>query len=272
MYLFNSWRKTKMAIINNLYVLWTLLVRDALVFKKNTLDQMINAVVWGASIITVAHFIMPSIGVNAEYGAFMFVGSIAVWGLFETISDSAILVADIAGHQQISYFLTLPIPQSFIFIRLALFNAYKSSITPLPIFAIGKYILGNSLPLNHISFGKLLPFYLLINIFYGFFGLFLASISENLETITKIRTRYLFPLWFLGCYNFPWATLQTHSPLFAKISLINPIVYVLEGLRSTILNPTDYMPFWTCAGAIVCFTFLFGYCGVQNLKRRLDCL
>ena len=54
-----------MAIANNLYVLWTLLVRDALVFKKNTLDQMINAAVWGASIIMVAHFIMPSIGVNA---------------------------------------------------------------------------------------------------------------------------------------------------------------------------------------------------------------
>jgi len=259
-------------IANNLYVLWTLLLRDATVFKSRILSRMIDGVTWGTSVIIVSHFILPHIGVDAKFGAFIFVGNIAIWGMFGMLAETAVILADIAGHQQISYFLMLPIPQSLVFIRLGLFNAYKSFVTPLPIFIVGKLILGSSLPLSSVSFGKLLLFYTLMNLFYGFFGLFLASIAKNLPAIATIRTRYITPIWFLGGYQFSWAISQQASPMLATINRMNPMVYVFEGLRSTILGPDDFLPFWQCTGVLIFFTLFFGYFAVRNLKRRLDCL
>jgi ABC-type polysaccharide/polyol phosphate export permease len=233
---------------------------------------MIDGIIWGASIITVSHHIMPYLGVNPKFGVFIFVGNIAMWGLFQMLADTAVILADIAGHQDISYFLTLPIPQYLVFIRLALFNAYKSFVTPLPIFAVGKIILGDSLPFSEIAFGKLILCYILMNLFYGFFGLFLASISRDLPAIATIRTRYITPLWFLGGFQFSWKASLVALPTVAYINRFNPITYIFEGLRSTILNPQDFIPYWHCVGVLTVATILFGYFAVKNLERRLDCL
>jgi hypothetical protein len=257
---------------NNISVLWTLLVRDALILKNQIATQMINVTIWGATIISVSHWIMPHLGVAPGYGAFMFVGNIAIWGLFEMLSDTALILTDITGEQNISYFLTLPVPHYLIFIRIGLSNAYKSFITPLPIFIIGKIILGDMLPLASISFGKFILFYTLFNLFYGFFGLFLASITESIHSITTIRTRYLFPLWFLAGYQFSWATSLHAVPFLAYVNLLNPLLYILEGLRSTILNPDDFIAFWYCFAVVAFSTLFFGYFAVKNLERRLDCI
>lgn len=259
-------------IQNNLYVLWTMLLRDARVFKKKTLSRMFDGIIWGFAIITVSHFIMPHIGTGKEFGAFIAVGNIAIWGMFEMLADTAVILADITGHKGISYFLTLPIPQSLVFIRLALFNAYKSFVTPLPIFVVAKLIVGSSVPLKSIAFGKLIPLYILINLFYGFFGLFLASISPDLPAIATIRTRYITPIWFLGGYQFSWAISHQALPLLSRINLINPMLYVFEGLRSTVLGPEGFLPYWTCFGVIAMYTIIFGYFAVRNLKRKMDCL
>lgn len=259
-------------ISNNLYVLWSLFVRDVTVFKQRVINRMVDGIIWGSSIIFVAQFIMPYIGVNSKFGAFIFAGNIALWGLFGMLAEIAVIVADISGHQQISYFLTLPIPQSLIFIRLALFNAYKSFVTPLPIFIVGKIILGSHLPLSSVSFGKLLFFYILINLFYGFFGLFLASISPDLQALATIRTRYITPIWFLGGYQFSWAISYKALPMLAMVNRLNPIVSVFEGLRSAVLGPVGFLPFWQCAGILILYTTFFGYFAVRNLKRRMDCI
>lgn len=261
-----------MSVTNNLYVLWTLLLRDALVFKKRIVSRMIDGVTWGAAVITVSHYIMPSLGVNSKFGVFIFVGNIAMWGLFQMLADAAVILADIAGHQDISYFLTLPIPQYLIFIRLGLFNAYKSFVTPLPIFVVGKLILGDSLPLSEVAFGKLILFYTLMNLFYGFFGLFLSSICPDLPSIATIRTRFITPIWFLGGFQFSWKASLAVVPTIACLNRFNPMTYVFEGLRSTILNPQDFIPYWHCFGVLTVATILFGYFAVKNLERRLDCL
>ena len=232
-----------MDLTNNLSVLWTLLVRDASVFKKKTISRMIDGAIWGITALTVYGFIMPALGVEAGYGPFMLIGCVAVWGLFEMLSDTAVILADIAGHKGITYFLTLLIPQKLIFIRLGLFNAYKSFITPLPIFVVGKLVLRDQLPLAQIQFGKAIFFYFLFNLFYGFFGLFLASISKDVAAIATIRTRYLFPLWFLAGFNFPWKVCFNVLPKVAYLNLLNPLMYIIEGFRSTILDPADYLPF-----------------------------
>jgi ABC-type polysaccharide/polyol phosphate export permease len=142
------------------------------------------------------------------------------------------------------------------------------------VFPVGLCIIPN---LHHFSFSfvavlKFLLLHALANIFYGFFCLYTAGLSPNPSYITTIRSRFIFPLWNLGCANFSWNMLYNVWPVGAYINLLNPMTYILEGLRSTLLPEFNSLNYWICVSSTLFFIFLFGYLSLKRLKKRLDCL
>jgi ABC-2 type transport system permease protein len=110
------------------------------------------------------------------------------------------------------------------------------------------------------------------HILFGFFGIFVSSMTMSFEYVTTIRQRILFPIWFLGCYQFTWYMLYQASPAIAYLNLLNPVVYVLEGMRGTINTGLPTIPYSICILAMIFFTALFAYLGIRNFKKRLDCV
>lgn len=257
---------------NRIQTLGNLLLRDTRVFKKHIIGRFIDACVWCGINLFVSQYILPQFGINSDFGKFIMIGNIAAWGMLEVGTNVSILISDLLGIQSISYYLTLPIPQSWIFIRIGLSDAFKSFISTLPMIPIGKLVLWNHFVLSEIAYGKLIVSYLTAHLFFGFFGLFLASKTPNLEYITTIKQRVIFPLWFIGCYQFTWCMLYKTNPTIAYISLLNPVVYIMEGMRSAIASDYVLIPYSICMTVTILFTILFGYLGVQGFKKRLDCL
>lgn len=252
--------------------LGNLLLRDARVFKKHIMGRFIDACVWCGINLFVSQYILPQFGISSDFGKFIMIGNIAAWGMLEVGTNVSILISDLLGIQSTSYYLTLPIPQSWIFIRIGLSDAFKSFISTLPMIPIGKLVLWNYFVLSDIAYGKLIISYITAHLFFGFFGLFLASKTPNLEYITTIKQRVIFPLWFIGCYQFTWHMLYQTNPTIAYISLLNPIVYIMEGMRSAITSHYTLIPYSVCTTVTIAFTILFGYLGVTSFKKRLDCL
>ena len=73
-----------------------------------------------------------------------------------------------------------------------------------------------------------------------------------------------------GAYYYSWQSAYAFSPVFGYISLVDPLVYIMEGTRSAVLGPEGYLPFWICMTTLWCFIFAFGYFACKRLKRRLD--
>jgi len=141
------------------------------------------------------------------------------------------------------------------------------------VFPVGKLLLWNQFSLEHFSFVKFYFLLLVASLFLGFFSIFIVSITKDMYSgLDNIWTRILFPMWFLGGFQFTWKTVYHISPPLAYINLLNPLTYALEGGRAAALDPAQSLPYWLCIGALMLFTILFGYLGIQNLKKRLDCI
>ena len=256
-----------------LQTFYALLCKDIAIYNKRWMNRSIDALVWAGSSLIVAHNIMPLFGItDPAYGTFNLIGNLAIWGLFEMLTSIGMFLGDLQGDKTIGYYVSLPIPSWMIFTEQACASAYRSMASSILILPLGKLILGNNLILCNINWPCFIIAFLMINIFYGFFTLFIASYVSDLSALTMVRSRIMFPLWFLGGFQFPWKMLYSVAPKLAYMSLCNPIIYVMDGIRSTILPPAQYLPFWNCMGMLVLFSALFGYIGIKNLKKRLDCI
>jgi ABC-type polysaccharide/polyol phosphate export permease len=250
-----------------------ILCKDIEIYNRRWISRAIDALVWVSCVLLVAYNIMPLFGIeNRQYGTFTLLGHLAVWGLLEMLTSIAMFLADLQGDRTVSYYLYLPISSSLFFVEQACASAYKSMASSILIIPMGKIILGSDLHLDAIHWPKFFIAFFVLNMFYGFFTLFVTSYIPDLPTLTMVRSRIMFPLWFLGGCQFSWKMLYQVSPTAAYINLCNPIVYIMDGIRCTALPTDQYLPFWLCMSMLILFSTLFGYLGIRKLQHRLDCI
>jgi len=248
-----------------------LMHRDLVIFFATCKDRLINAVVWGVLTVLVFEYIMPQMGMPGM-GSFMASGAIASWGFAEVTENISRFIADLEGERSISYYLTLPMPQWAVFVRLALSNAFQALFIAIFFIPLFKIILWNSFGLDQFSLFKFIVIFLLSHLFYGFFSLCLGAQVKSLDLMGNVWMRIVFPLWWIGCYQFTWKALYQAHPWLALINLLNPLVYIFEGTRAALIGQKEYLDFWFCCLALIAMTLIAGLFGIQKLKKRLDCL
>src|SRR3989338_4175356 len=210
---------------------FNLVRRDMRVFWPTFSDRFINAIIWIVLTIIIFQYIFPQLGMPQDYAVFMACGNAMSWGLFEVMGNVAILVSDLIGPKKIEYDLTLPLPQWLVFIRIAISNALQAMVIAIFVLPISKLILWNYFSLANMSWIKFSIIFVVGNIFYGLFSLWLASVTKDMEGLNNIWSRIIFPLWWLGGYQFSWHTMNKMSPWFASVALFDPLVYAFEGVR-----------------------------------------
>ncbi len=258
---------------SQLQTFWQLLVCNFYTFKSRLTDQILNGLLWCSLNIFVFAYIMKTRGMSDDYGIFMLITITSIQGFFIPIHNVILLISDINDQgSNLHYELTLPIPQSLIFVKYALANAYQGFITTLLMIPCGKILLYKSFSFQYFSFFKFYFLIMMVTLFAGFFSLFISSRMYDLFKISNMWQRIIFPMWFLAGFQFSWQNLYEFSPILAYINLLNPLTYAVEGGRAAALNPALSLPYWNCIGALTIFTILFGYLGVTKLKKRLDCL
>ena len=106
--------------------------------------------------------------------------------------------------------------------------------------------------------------------FYACFVIWVSSIVANMAHMGSVWARYIFPMWFMGGFQFSWIALHKALPNVAYINLLNPMMYITEAGRVSMLGQANYINFWLCLLAISAFSVLCFALGIRNLKRRLD--
>ena len=70
-------------------------------------------------------------------------------------------------------------------------------------------------------------------------GLFIGTVIDP-RKITLLFAVVVLPLTFLGCVYYPWATLAP-IPWLQYLVLLNPLVYMSEGLRASLTPQLPHM-------------------------------
>jgi ABC-2 type transport system permease protein len=78
----------------------------------------------------------------------------------------------------------------------------------------------------------------------------------------------LLPATMLGCVYYPWSALS-HIRWLQIAVLINPMVYMSEGLRAVLTPSLGHMPMWAVLLALVGGTVVFGYLGIRTFTNRV---
>jgi ABC-2 type transport system permease protein len=249
-----------------------LLRRDLTIFLNGFGGRLFNIGCWLVPNVIVFNQILPLLGVQSDYGIFVLVGAIATVGLFTSVSGIPTLLTDITDNQAIYYYLSLPLPQWLVFVRYAISFSLNAGLIAIGLLPISKLILGSTMDLSHFSFLKFLIFFPVLQLFFGFFALALAAGIDNIDQYENAWVRVVFPLWFMGGYQFPWAAMHQQLPWLSYITLANPITYAIEGFRAAVLGQMGYLNFWVCLMVLVGFTLVTGYWGVRRFVKRMDCL
>ncbi len=250
--------------------MWKLLRTDLEIFKQTIGDKLIDLFIWIVTMVLVTTYLMPSFGLAVAYTGFLVASLVVSAGLFEVYGSVTNLVSDFESNNITSYYLTLPMPSYLVFIEKMAYFTINTLTMGLLVLPISKLLAWNALDLSQLNLFKLGLMFMLANVFYAAFTLWVTSRTPGLEQIGSVWMRFVYPLWFLGGFQYSWQVLYDYSPTLAYISLINPMIYVMEGARAAVLGQEGSLNFWMCLGMLLLFTILCCWHGLKLLKKRLD--
>jgi ABC-2 type transport system permease protein len=98
-------------------------------------------------------------------------------------------------------------------------------------------------------------------------GLWLGTVVDP-RKIQMVFAVVLLPATMLGCVYYPWSALHAIRWLQILV-LINPMVYMSEGLRAVLTPSVGHMPLWAVLAALIGGTFIFGGLGVRTFRNRV---
>jgi len=131
-------------------------------------------------------------------------------------------------------------------------------------------LLWGKFDLSHASWGKFIFIFITSNLFFGFFALWIASLVTSLRNISWLWCRVINPLYMFCGFFYTWKSAYELSHFVGYLHLINPLIYIVEGSKASILGQTGYLPFWNCFFILWVFIAVFGFDAVRRFKKRVD--
>ena len=250
-------------------IFWALMRTDLKLLLAQLKDKAIDAMIWGGMTLVVMAHVMPALGLK-NFGLFqaatIFVGVVG----FEIYNQLFLLVMNIEHRKHLFYLFTLPVPVWVVFFQKVLFYTINGLILSLLMIPLSKLILWNQMDLTTIAWGYLFLTLVVTCFFFSCFLLLLLSYAQKAEQVEHLFMRLMFPLWFLGGFQFAWKTVYDMNHYAGYIGLISPHTYAHEAARVAVLGQNDFIPFWICITVLLVGSVVFGLIGYRGVKRKLD--
>lgn len=175
---------------------------------------------------------------GVSYLAFLIPG-LCMMGLMNNAfqnSSSSVTIAKFTG--EIEELKVLPLTVNQIIMAMALASVVRGALVAVVTFIVGCIVLfyqtGSVMPVAH-------PFYLIYFVViggsvFGCLGISVAFWAKNFDQITAVGSFVLLPLTYLGGV---FISIDHFSPVWQKLALLNPLLYMINGLRYGILGVSD---------------------------------
>ncbi len=185
---------------------------------------------------------------GVEYGAFIVPGLIMLTVLMQSISNASFGIYFPKFIGTIYEILSAPVSFLEIVIGYVGAAATKSFIIGLIIYATANLFV--SLPVAHPV--AMLGFLALTCISFSLFGFIIGIWAKNFEQLQLVPLLIVSPLVFLGGAFYSISMLP---PVWQKVTLFNPVVYLISGFRWSFFGTADVAVGLSLA-AIAAFTLV----------------
>jgi ABC-2 type transport system permease protein len=146
------------------------------------------------------------------------------------------------------------------------FSAVQSMIAAALVFPLAYYIPSTPVLAHVSSWWFLIVVLVLASLLAGALGLTIGT-SVQPKQIGLIFGVVVVPITFLGCVYYPWSQLDKIRWLQIGV-LVNPIVYMSEGLRAA-LTPLDHMGQAYILLGLISFLVLLTWVGMRGFRKRV---
>src|SRR3984885_5688085 len=256
-----------------------LFVRDLHVLRREFLPFIIRVCMNPLLFLFVFTYVIPHMSAGAAMnptgamagGAFSTVllpGLMAVAIMFSGIAAVALPLAQEFGiTREIDDRVMCPLPVPAVAMEKICFSAVQSVIAACVVFPLAYYVPAMH-PVTHVSNW---PFLILVvalaSLTAGALGLTIGT-SVKPQQIGLIFGVVVIPITFVCCVFYPWAALTPIRWLQIGV-LINPIVYMSEGLRAAVTPTLPHMSPYISLSMLLASFCLLTWTGVRGFLRRV---
>jgi ABC-2 type transport system permease protein len=255
------------APVNYLAVFGAILNRDITVTIREFPAFLAQVILQPLFMLFVFGRVLADLGfTRAGYAAQLFPGIVALTVAITAVQAVAFpLVIEFSFTKEIEDRLLAPIPTSLVALEKIVFAAIRALIAGVVMFPVGYLVLG-SVPFDLGRLPLLIFFFVVGSLAGGALGLTLGTLTPP-NRINIMFAIVLTPIIFTGCTQYPWPSLS-RLPWFQVVTLFNPITYVSEGIRSSLIPHGPHMTTWIAALMLTIALVAFSYVGVRGFRRR----
>jgi ABC-2 type transport system permease protein len=195
-------------------------------------------------------------------------GLMAVAIMFSGIAAVALPLAQEFGvTREIDDRVMCPLPVAAVALEKICFSAVQSVIAAAVVFPLAYFIPVHRPAVAIHSWLFLSAVVVLASLVAGALGLTIGT-SVKPQQIGLIFGVVVIPITFLGCVYYPWAALKYIKWLQIGV-LVNPIVYMSEGLRAAVTPSLDHMNPVLILALLTAFLVLLTLVGIKGFLRRV---
>jgi ABC-2 type transport system permease protein len=262
-----------------------MMAREFRVLRRNAIATFTRSVMQPLLFVFVFTYVMPKIG-----GGGLFTGATATGGAAAGITFATILVPGLMASMllmqgiiattfplvmEFSWQRTIedralaPVPLNVLAVQKIVAGAVQSFIGAIIVFPIVLVVhAAGQAPHVHVTDWALLALILVAaSLLTAALGLLLGTIMDP-RKMQMLFAVILLPATMLGCVYYPWSALH-HIRWLQIAVLVNPMVYMSEGLRAVLTPQSGHMPLWAVLAALVGGTVVIGYLATKTFTRRV---
>jgi len=209
-----------------------------------------------------------AIGSKPSYFSTLLVGgTIASAMIFQGVQAVALpLVQDFGYTREIEDRVLAPMPVWAVAAEKVAGGAIQALLASLVVFPLALFIPANKVHLS-VHWPYLITLLPLAAVMSAAFGLTIGTRVEPRQ-VPLIFSLLVIPMTFLGAVYYPWRTL-TPLPWLKVAVLVNPLIYMSEGMRVALTNGVPHMTIAFIYLALIGFTAVFLKLGIDGFKKRV---
>ena len=265
-----------------------MMAREFRVLRRNAIGTFTRAVMQPLLFVFVFAYVLPKIGGgimlgggaaaaragtaagDVNFSTILVPGLMAAMLLMQGIMAVTFpLVMEFSWQRTIEDRALAPVPIGVLAAQKIVAGAVQSFIGAVIVFPIVLFVhAAGQAPHVHVTNGALLLLLILVaaSLLTAALGLLLGTIMDP-RKMQMLFAVVLLPATMLGCVYYPWSALH-HIRWLQIAVLVNPMVYMSEGLRAVLTPVLGHMPMWGVLLALL-GTVLFGYLGTRTFTKRV---
>jgi ABC-type polysaccharide/polyol phosphate export permease len=257
-----------------------MMAREGRVLRRNMIGTFMRTVMQPLLFVFVFTYVLPKIGAAGIFGAGAAAGTTFATVLLPGLMASMLftqgimavtfpLVMEFSWQRTIEDRALAPVPIRVLAIQKIIAGAVQAFIGALIVIPIVLLVHapGQAPQVNVTNWALLTLILVAGSLLTASLGLLLGTLMDP-RKMQMLFAAILLPATMLGCVYYPWSALSSIRWLQIAV-LINPMVYMSEGLRAVLTPQTGHLAMWAILLVLVGGTALLGYLGSKAFTRRV---